>query len=63
MVVPLAINIARLVGRATPAALKIIGATCSAVEKDAIGGRAEQAIIALRTACDVATVKRRRSKR
>lgn len=62
MVVPAAINIARLVGRATPAALKIITATCAALERDAIGGRAEQAIIALRTACDVREQKRKRNK-
>jgi len=62
MVVPIATNIARLVGRATPAALKIITATCAAVERDSIGGRAEQAIVALRTACDVREQKRRRRK-
>lgn len=61
MVGPAAINVARLVGRATPAAFKIIDATCSALEKD---GADTAAIKALRTACDVRKVtKRRRTKK
>jgi len=62
MVGPTAINIARLVGRATPAAFKVIEATCTAVERDEAAGGA--AIKALRTACNVRKVsKRRRVKR
>jgi len=60
MVIPVAINIARLVGRATPAAFKIIDATCTAVEKDGAG---DSAVKALRTACDVRKSFKRRKKR
>jgi len=61
MVAQAAINIARLVGRATPAAFKVIDATCSALEKDeALGGAA---IKALRTACDVRKIGKRRRTR
>ncbi len=61
MVLPAAINITRLVGRATPAAFKVIDATCAAIEKDGAG---DTAVKALRTACDVRkTFKRRKARR
>lgn len=61
MVVPAAVNVARLVGLATPAAFKVIAATCTALEADeALGGTP---IRALRTACNVRSVIKRRRKR
>lgn len=60
MVVPVAINIARLVARATPAAFKVIDATCAALEKDGAG---TVAIQALRQSCDVRKITKRRKAR
>lgn len=60
MVIPVAINVARLVARAAPKAFAVIDATCTALEKDGGGTRA---IEALRQSCDVRKITKRKRRK